>query len=146
MRLVLTVLTLICAELLAHIWASAFIRLDAFNIYTNMLTFAVVDSLTLYLLSYIKVARLTFALQVLLSLSIANHTYGGLCWIAYDDLGLELYDELKSVIFYVEIMVLMLYGIFRGGKGRRAMATSPSMVSVSDSQGVSRNQKAVEGK
>lgn len=124
MKLALIVTTLVIVELLCRAWGSAFTELGMFNLYTNMMTFMMVDIITIIILSKLRIRFLTVFIQVILCLSVINHTFGGFCWVSYNDLGLSTYDVNKELIFYLEILAFIGYGIYRGGKRFRTLGAT----------------------
>jgi hypothetical protein len=124
MNVILTAIILLSVEQLCFYWGSAFIELDMFNLYTNMLTFLIVDMLTIRLIYITHVPNLTKWIHLLLVASIINHVCGAVSWVTYNDAGLAMYDNAKTVIFNLELLAFMCYGIYRGGKRIRALAAT----------------------
>lgn len=114
------ILILAAAEVFCLLWDAGFKSIELSNLYTQMLTFAMVDLLTIKILDRFSVTNLTRPLQAVLCLSILTHTFAAYAWVLYNQPYLDVYDNfLKQGIFILEIMVFIYYGISNGG-GKRA--------------------------
>lgn len=102
------------AELFCMGWDAAWKHAEMSNLYTQMATFAIVDILTIWVISRNPVKYLTKAIQVILWISVLAHVLGAWCWVY--DTHLSVYDASKNWIFYLELMAFTAYGTFSGGK------------------------------
>lgn len=103
------------AEIFCLYWDALFKQLEMSNLYTQMLTFAIVDLLTIRAISYYPVKFLTKAITFTLYLSIIAHNFGAYCWVSYNTC-INIYDMSKEWIFYLELMAFIAYGTYSGGK------------------------------
>lgn len=126
MNLLITIGILISAETFAVKWDSYFESIefsglpvwmaDFLSLLVQMPTFLFVDILTIFLLSLFPVQILTKYLQAILCLSVVSHAFGIVSWISSNDSAVFLYDDLKDLVFYLELVGFILYGIYRSGK------------------------------
>ena len=114
------------AEVFTYCWDVFFKSVDFSNLYTQMLTFLVVDLLTIKIISLHPIQNLTRFIQVILYLSVITHVFGAYCWVSYGEC-VNTYDQSKDWIFYLELMAFAAYGTFNGGKRISAMV-NPSGV------------------
>ena len=126
MNLIATILILGAVEILCLGWAGVISGSESPILLTQMLPFMMLDSATILVISRYPVFKLTRRLKICLYLSMLVHLFGAFCWVAYMP-TLDLYDNLKDVIFYLELMAFTAYGISNGGRRLRTMAFSSSL-------------------
>lgn len=118
MRIAITILILAVFQEIARQWGLYFKSIDSLNLLTNMMSMAAFDILTIFALFFCSVRFLTPLLQIVLILSIISHIFGSFIWVSYNPL-LEVYDQSKFVILFLEIMAFLIYGDYKGGKRLR---------------------------
>lgn len=108
-------------QTIAYIIDMTAIEMGIQGIWTHHITFAILDLLTVYLLSRLYIPYLTKVLQFILLMSAFSHVIGGFCYLMDYENGLLKYDKLKAVYFYAEIMAFITYGM---GGGLRKLLRS----------------------
>lgn len=113
-------------------WDAGFKAIDLSNLWTQMVTWGTVDLVTIMILFKYPVKYLTRPLQAVLALSIITHCFAAYAWALYNQPYLDVYDNvLKEGIFILEVMVLIFYGIYRGGKRLRVFDCRSGLDDVS---------------
>ena len=126
MNILRMVAILAIAEIFCLYWDALFKYLEMSNLVTQMLTFIIVDLLTIKVIAHYPIRLLTKYITIILYLSIITHVFGAYCWTSYNTC-VDTYDISKDWIFNLELMVFIIYGIYSGGKRLRAMVVPAGM-------------------
>ena len=141
MNIVWTVAILAIAELICFGWSHLIKPLEIAGLYTHLLPFMLLDSLTIKLIDRFPVFKLTRWLKICLCISIIAHMFGAFFWVLSSP-WMAVYEQSKDVIFYLELLAFIGYGIYNGGRKLRSMAFPSSMDGLFKLQGIHRAVQA----